>query len=243
MHIAQITDCHLFADPARLGLGDVNPAKTLRAVLERVTQLSPDLLLCTGDITNDNSMASYQLFLRCLEDAGIDCDLRVIPGNHDRPDLMEEVFGKQLLMDAPFVSGNWMIHGLSSHFEGTLGKVEQSALDMLNENLQRNQSLHHLIAVHHHPIPLGGWMDRHEFVNRDELVSLVDTSPVVKTVICGHVHHAKSHTRDHCIYLTSPSTCWQFAASSDFSLEDSAPGFRQLHLLQDGTFDTNVIRV
>jgi Icc protein len=64
--IAQVTDIHLFADASKELLG-LPTAKSFHVVLERLQKLlpQPDILLLTGDLSQDGKPESYQ----CLQDA------------------------------------------------------------------------------------------------------------------------------------------------------------------------------
>ena len=243
LNLLQITDCHLFADPKRKGLGEVCPADTLSQVLYQVVAHAPDLLICTGDISGDDSLKSYQLFLHLLEDAGVDCDLRVIPGNHDKSALMQQVFGKQLMSGHVYESGSWVLHGLDSQYQGTIGQVDEQQLSALQLAISSQPQKHHLVAVHHHPIPVEGWMDKHEWLNRQTFVDQISQFEQVKGVIYGHVHFAREHHVNNCFYWGCPSTCWQFADSKEFALAPEAPGFRQLKLHDDGHISTDIFRI
>ena len=58
--IAQISDCHLPADPDQDYRG-INPLKNLKTVIKRVQALKPDLILATGDLSEDGSRQSQHL--------------------------------------------------------------------------------------------------------------------------------------------------------------------------------------
>ncbi|MCE6984277.1 phosphodiesterase, partial [Pseudomonas frederiksbergensis] len=63
MHLVQLTDSHLFADPQGTLLG-MNTRDSLQRVIERVRAEQPriDLVLATGDLSQDGSLASYASF-------------------------------------------------------------------------------------------------------------------------------------------------------------------------------------
>lgn len=88
--IAQITDTHLFAESDQCLLG-LKTIESLRTVLNQVDALEqrPDLLLLTGDLSQDGSAESYQTLQELLIPLGIPAYW--IPGNHDCPATMERV--------------------------------------------------------------------------------------------------------------------------------------------------------
>ena len=52
--------------------------------------MNPDLLLATGDLSEDGSRTSYLALRNYLKPLGI--PVLALPGNHDDPGLLAEVF-------------------------------------------------------------------------------------------------------------------------------------------------------
>ena len=67
MLIAQISDCHIQADASPLD-ALANPSDTLAAVVAELNALpvAPDVVLATGDLTNDGTAAQYAELSRVL---------------------------------------------------------------------------------------------------------------------------------------------------------------------------------
>ena len=57
IRIAQITDCHFSAEPGTPYRGQ-RPVENLQWVLDHVMGQEPDLLLATGDLSEDGSAES-----------------------------------------------------------------------------------------------------------------------------------------------------------------------------------------
>lgn len=87
--IVQITDCHLFGDGDGTLLG-INTRDSFNAVLQLVKEHSADadLILVTGDISQDNSIASYAFCQHSLETLGI--PFVWLYGNHDEPEKLAQ---------------------------------------------------------------------------------------------------------------------------------------------------------
>lgn len=242
--IVQISDCHLFADTGRAGYAGINPFASLRAVLSRAATEQADLVVATGDISGDDSIDSYRHFLALIQQFLPHTPVYLIPGNHDKPAFMKEIFAGQVLTASePLRLGNWLIHGLNSHFQGTLGKVSAEQLQQVQGHIENSGDCYHLLAVHHHPVPVDGWMDKHTFVNRQDLTRLVSLNPTIKAVIYGHVHLHQEHQREHCRYMSVPSSCWQWKNSADFAISDQLPGYRRIHLADNGELHSQIVRV
>ena len=92
LRVVQLSDCHLFADPEGKLLG-LNTQFSLDKVLEliRKEQPNPDLILATGDLSQDASYESYQRLDRTL--SGFDVPVYWLEGNHDKPAPMLQALG------------------------------------------------------------------------------------------------------------------------------------------------------
>ena len=63
-------------------------------------------------------------------------------------------------------------------------------------------------------------------------------------VICGHIHQENYQTHKHIQFMSSPSMCFQFTPDIDeYRLDEKMPGYRWVNLFDDGSFDTEVIRL
>lgn len=244
MNIIQLSDCHLFSSKSKSGYNKINPIQSLADVLQEVKTLSPELVIASGDISGDGSRESYRHFRQLWCNSGLSCPLMVLPGNHDDLALLKAEFTEYLVWTAkPIHIGRWHIHGLNSKHKGTLGKLDKAHIKSLQDYLQDFATDFHLVAVHHHPLACGGWMDKHEWLNRKEFVALVEQNPQLKAVIYGHIHHESVRKLDHCEYMSCPSTSWQWAMQAEFAFTNESPGFRIIHLHNDGTVSTAVQRV
>lgn len=244
LQVVQISDTHLFADPHRELVG-ITTADSLKGVLQDIRHLQPrpDLLLLTGDLSQDESLESYER-LRDLIDP-LEIPTYWIPGNHDRPIWMEQALGMvPFSADKVFQKGGWNFILLSSMVPGRVyGEISAESLNWLEQQLQ--QSDHPtLLALHHPPCPIGSeWMDQIGLRNPDPLFALVDRYPQVKVMLFGHIHQAFETTRNQVSILGCPSTCVQFKPQqADFTIDQVRPGFRRLQLYPNGQFSTSVMR-
>jgi Icc protein len=118
-------------------------------------------------------------------------------------------------------------------------------LARLDDALSRNATVPALVALHHHPVPIGSaWMDAMGLRNAEDFWRIIDRHAQVRAVIWGHVHQNFDSFRHGVRLLATPSTCVQFAPrSADFALDRRAPAFRSLLLSDDGGVATEVCRV
>jgi Icc protein len=242
--IVQLSDCHLYSNISKPGYNGIKPYQSLTEILQQVKVLSPQLVIVSGDISGDGSAESYAHFKQLWRDSGLNSPLMVLPGNHDDLALLQaEMSECRLWNAAPMSLGKWHIHGLNSKYKATLGKLDRAQSTDLQEYLQHYATGFHLVAVHHHPLACGGWMDKHEWLNRADFVELMQQHRQVKAVIYGHIHHDSVRQLGDCQYMSCPSTCWQWAMQADFAFTAERPGFRVLQLAEDGSLSTQVIRI
>ncbi len=244
--IAQITDTHLFANPHQdlLGLPTV---KSLQATLDHLSALQPkpDLLLLTGDLSQDTTPESYQRLERMLAPLGIPAVW--VPGNHDVLLTMQEVLQTELISaEKAFQRQGWNFLLLNSAVPQTVyGRLSAESLEWLDQQLQILPDLPTLIALHHPPFAVGSaWIDTLKLRNTEALFAVIDRHPQVKLVLFGHIHQEFEHQRRGVCYLGTPSTCVQFKPNSlQFAVDEMQPGFRLLELYPDGRVQTRVERV
>ncbi len=244
--IAQVTDIHLFANPSNELLG-LPTANSFHAVLEQLQTLfpQPDILLLTGDLSQDGKPESYQCLQESLKPLGI--PTYWLPGNHDQPTVMEEVLNQApISLEKSFQAGGWQFILLDSAVSGCVhGQLSPESLDWLDFQLQRTGERPTLISLHHPPFLVNSdWLDHTRLKNSEELFKVIDRHPQVRLVVFGHIH--QEFERSHCgvHYLGCPSTCIQFMPESNkFALDETELGFRLINLYPDGTFQTQVKRV
>ncbi|MEZ2246771.1 3',5'-cyclic-AMP phosphodiesterase [Microcoleus sp.] len=244
--VAQITDTHLFAEPDRTWKG-LSTAHTLKAVLEHLQQIQPqpDLLLLTGDLSQDETPESYELLASLISPLNIPAYW--IPGNHDNFLVMQQILDKPPISpEKSWNLGNWQFLLLSSVEAGCSGgRISPESLDWLDTELQQTGDRAVTIALHHHPLPIDcEIMDGMMLHNADEFFAIVDRYSQIKIVLCGHIHQEFHQHRGSVTYLGTPSTCIQLLPkSSPIILDQIPPGFRLLELAIDGTWNTRVERV
>jgi Icc protein len=245
LQVVQLTDTHLFADAHQAMRGCVT-AKTLEQVLQCLETLDPqpDLLLLTGDISQDETPASYQRLRRLV--APLKIPTYWTAGNHDHlPAMQAQLRGDPFSSETVIRQGGWQIVLLNSQIPGsTAGQLSQAVLEALRQELQLHAELPTLIALHHPPCSVNSSsMDALGLQNGSALYAVLDRYPQVRLVIFGHIHQAFTTTRRQVAYLGCPSTCVQFKPrSSPMEIDDQPPGFRRLWLYPDGQFETEVIR-
>ncbi|WP_339515860.1 3',5'-cyclic-AMP phosphodiesterase [Pseudomonas sp. RL_15y_Pfl2_60] len=243
--LVQLSDSHLFAEANGKLLG-MDTEDSLQRVLDRILEEQPqiDLVLASGDLSQDGSEASYARFRQMT--SVIRAPMRWFPGNHDELHAMQAACVGSNLLDTVVDIGNWRVILLDSSIPGAVpGFLADRQLALLERALSEAPERHHMICMHHHPVPIGSrWMDPIGLRNPDALFSIVARFPQVRCMLWGHVHQEFDQLRHSVRLLASPSTCVQFApGSEEFQVDTSAPGYRWLRLFADGRIETGVSRV
>lgn len=249
LRVVQISDSHLFREPTDELLG-LNTEESLQRVLALVTNEQPniDLILVTGDVSQDGSSESYLRFREHIEHFGK--PVFWLPGNHDEMHQMRTlVADEDNLSPCTIDRGPWRIVMLDSTLPRKVpGELSVEQLTFLETTLleatRRLDLRHVMVCLHHHPVPLGSrWLDNVGLKNPEPFLEIIDHYPIVRSIVCGHVHQASERLRGEVSMYSVPSTCVQFKPqSADFAVCDSAPGYRWFDLHPSGDIRTGVSR-
>lgn len=243
--VVQISDSHLFAEADGRLLG-MDTCDSLARVIDLVVAEQPqiDLMIASGDLSQDGTEASYQRFRDMSE--CISAPARWFAGNHDEPIGMLAASANSELLEPVIDLGQWRITLLDSSVPGSVpGYLEDSQLQLLARALSEAPERHHLVCFHHHPVSIDcEWMEPIGLRNPEALFAVLDRFPQVRALLWGHIHQEFDRLRGDVRLLASPSTCVQFTpGSDDFSIDHVAPGYRWLRLHNDGRLETGVSRV
>jgi len=245
VRLVQITDCHIFAT-AEDCLQGVNTRQSFAAVSAAVKhQDRLDLLLATGDLSQDGTSASYAYLAQEFDSMGVATFW--LPGNHDDSDAMQEHFaGKSIHASKHVLVGNWQIVLLDSTIKNEVyGRVPAAQLDFLERALKAYPDRHALVCLHHQALDCGSeWLDLKGLKDNDRLRAQLVQYDNLRAVLWGHVHQESQRTIDGVEWMSTPSSCVQFKpGSKNFALGSEAPGYRHLNLYADGRIETAVYRV
>lgn len=246
MRLVQITDTHLYANPSQtlLKLNTQQSFEEVVALLKSDVK-KPDIIVLTGDMSQDNSEAAYERVVKAFQ--SFSCPVYWIPGNHDDPELLETVFSKSTFKDdKAVVVDEWLLIFLNSHYpKHVAGLLSRSELSRLEHFLSQHHDKHAMLFLHHPPVSVGSaWLDKSRLTNPDDLFNITDKHSNIRAIISGHAHQAYETHRQGVPILSTPSTCIQFLShSQQFALDTLSPGYRWIELQADGKFKTGVERV
>jgi Icc protein len=247
VRILQVTDTHLFAGKHESLLG-VNTWSSYDAVLDAIIaqQRDYDLIVATGDLSQDHSVEAYQHFVEGISRLPKPCVW--LPGNHDFQPAMVDTLARAGINAHKhvLVGEHWQVVLLDSQVFGVPhGMLSDYQLDWLDNALARFPLRHTLVLLHHHPLASGcTWLDQHSLRNPHQLDAVLQHYPLAKTLVCGHIHQEMDVAWHGRRVLATPSTCVQFKPHcTSFTIDTLAPGWRWFTLHNDGQLDTEVNRL
>ncbi len=244
LNVVQITDCHLGSQPNERLLG-LNTDQSLHDVLSAIQRdEKADLIVTTGDISNDGGPISYARFLKIIDDYFPETPLAWLPGNHDDPANMIAVGCHPV--ERNYHASGWNFIFLDSRIPGEEGgRLGADELARLERELSNQPKVPAAIFLHHQPLPVGSaWVDQYVVDDAEDLFAITDAHPQVKLISWGHIHQEFSARRNDVALIATPSTCVQFLPKSDeFKVDKTMPGYRTYRFCEDGTFNTRVSRI
>ena len=249
--LAQITDSHLFSSADGLHHGH-NVLDNLRNVLLSVGNTPQiDYVVFTGDLTQDHTEQSYQNFVDCVHECDIAVPIYYLAGNHDEPELLAKYFSvSPFLADKEISLTHWQVQLVDSKSATPAGYVSGPALEKLQSTIMTDK--HQLLMMHHHPIDVGYFIDKHGLQNKAEFWQAINGYNNIKAIACGHVHSAMQlthivskplvKTNEPVVLYTCPATSIQFDPNVDgVAALAKGPGYRIFYLHADGQLNTDVV--
>lgn len=216
MLIVQISDLH-FLRKGVLSFGKVDTHGHLERCIAAIQALQPrpDVILITGDLTNDGDFSTYQTLADMLD--VLEPPIYPIPGNHDDRALVRTIFPeiKTLSASGPlcYAIEDWPLRivALDSSVDGKpYGRLGDQQLDWLSTTLGADREKPTLVMLHHPPFKTGiGHMDWSMLRDADAFAAIIEKHPQVERVLCGHVHRAVQTRFAGTIAQIAPGTAHQ----------------------------------
>lgn len=243
LRIVQISDCHVAAD-AKADYRGQNADRNLASLIPAVRRWQPDLILLSGDVSEDGSAASYGRVSALLNSAG--SPVLALPGNHDVPAVMRHYFPLGP-WGSPYTreSKNWQLILLDSTVAGKIsGQLSAADLQGLDHLLRRSSAENVLLAMHHQPVSMAApWIDRYALEAPARLFKVIDGNKRIRCITWGHVHQEFQTERKEVLLLGSPSTAANSLPNTKkFTLDLAGPACRWLVLHAGGTVETGCLR-
>lgn len=232
MRILQISDLHV-PDLDHLNTDNDSRFGHIRGNILRqlsfIQSENPDLLVISGDLTmEDASRAGCKWLSENLPNI----PTVIIPGNHDDPDLIWEVFGPTKCVSRDFY-GEIIYEDCSIIFLDTssdyLPAEQRQFLDSL--------SMRHptLLFMHHPPALIGdGYMSTNQPLRNHVEAAQSINRTAIEHVFCGHFHNRADILCDGFQLHLTPSPAFQVALNTKkFKMEKCQPVVRTITIGDD----------
>jgi len=196
MRVVQLSDMHLSKDVAGLRYG-VSPWERLEFVFDDIAsdQNQPDLLVFTGDVAHDHLEETYRQLKVKLDARGY--DYRILPGNHDSPELLPRVFGAR---GGRFelTSQGWSVIGVNSHLPGEIGgALSEDELAWMRSKLLDAAGPRKALFVHHPPVSVDNiFFDAVGLRAAPQVREELEKISGLEFVSFGHIHRPFSVVAD-----------------------------------------------
>ena len=232
MILVHLTDLHLrpVGLPAyRVAETNMLTERAFRAVAD--LKLQPDAIVISGDLT-DNGLADEYALLSEMIGRLAKVPVYLIPGNHDRREVLKETLGHLpgMSADPHFVQFAIDDHDVRLVMLDTVipgsgaGELCADRLVWLDATLGAAPQKPTIVVMHHPPFVCGiQHMDRINLRNADAFTAVIARHPQVKRILCGHHHRPINAPVAHTIASIGPSVAHQV----EFELRDE-PGFWNL---------------
>lgn len=179
MLLVQISDIHC---------GPMFRKMVFRDALKEINAMSPDVVLVTGDLTEDGLMAEFQTVAKQLKKLKAD-KVIYVSGNHDYRSTGYLLFRQFFSFSQITEVGNVVIVVVSSaRPDRDDGEVGHRQNLWIENTLAKHQDKLKIVAIHHHiiPVPDTG-ADQITVTDAGDVLRSL-TKSKVDLVLCGHRH-------------------------------------------------------
>lgn len=203
-------------------------------------------IVFTGDLTQDHSIESYQLFQQAfsyaIDNFDLECDLYWLAGNHDELELLQLHLTHDRISAAKNLElEHWQLILVNSKSDTPAGFVNNQELSRI-EGLSQNKNS--LVFMHHHPIDVNYFIDKHGLLNKTEFWQVANQCKNIKGIFHGHIHQGMTidKSSEYSIPVHAcPATSIQFDPNSTtVSALRQGPGYRLINLFNNDKYTTEL---
>ena len=222
--IVQLTDLHV-RPPGVAAYRVCESNMMTERALRAAARLRPDAVIITGDLTDCGLAPEYAL-LDGMVRRLLPCPVHVIPGNHDRREVMAAQMAGVPAGDGGFIqycvdAGPVRLVMLDTVVPGAgHGALDGGRLDWLDRALAERPDQPTMIGMHHPPFLCGlAHMDAINLLDHEAFAAIVARHKQVRRIVCGHHHRPVVAQVAHAIATISPSVAHQV----ELDLDPAAP--------------------
>lgn len=251
--LIHISDTHVGPDRDFEVRGAQSLAR-LEALVEIINGLdfTPDLVIHTGDVTNDPDPDAYRLASECLSRLRV--PIYFATGNHDNARMMKDSL--PYFPRVPLVEDDdrlcyrvdlpdlrlYVLDGKVPESEGPHGRLPENQLRALRDELSTWPG-EFAVFLHFPPLPIGSrWIDEHLLLRNGEALHQLLVSAGIgrnRGVYFGHLHRGLQIYRDGILYSAVSSPACQFSVGpndEEVAFDSRCPlAFNHLSLMPGAT--------
>ncbi|MEM7276391.1 MAG: metallophosphoesterase [Actinomycetota bacterium] len=225
MLLAQLTDTHVL-DPASPTERFVDNNARLAAAVAALNaeNVRPDVVIATGDLTDNGSEIEMKLVAELLEP--LEIPLLPLPGNHDTRETFRATFDMPWATDDGHLGwtvevGDVTIVGVDTLLPGSHGgRFDEDRAIWLDGVLSDTADRSVVVGMHHPPFESGiHWMDEMALEGRDRFAEVIAGHDHVVRILCGHIHRPLVAT----IGGVTTTVCLSTVQHVQLNLEPAAP--------------------
>lgn len=226
LKIGQLSDIHIGNDPCLVQGIDVR--RNFMTAYNSESMRDLDLLVLSGDLANEDAEpGAYSYIADVLKDCPV--PYCIIPGNHDRIDVMEKYFDLKGKVHNGKCYYRYDIAGRSIFFlDSACGTVSTDQLEWLKSETAKVDG-EVLLFLHHPPCYCNHrFMDmKYHLMNMEETQKTLSQIKNLRHIFVGHYHCDFEIEMGKQLVHVTPSTQMQIDANTPyFNLKSSAPGWR-----------------
>lgn len=242
--LLHVSDTHFLAGNAPLS-GRIDTAANLDLTLAAIerTQVRPDALVVTGDLTDLGEPEAYRALRAAVEPvaARLGCPIVWVAGNHDeRPALREHLLDGEPTYEP--VTGVWDFGGLRVVAVDTTvpgwhhGELDAAQREWLASVLETPAPLGTILAMHHPPLPSHvPLFDILELRDQPAFARVIEGTDV-RAILAGHLHYSTSGTFAGVPVSVAAATCYTMnlaRPAASVNGMDAGQSFHLVHVYDD----------
>ncbi|PHM50803.1 metallophosphoesterase family protein [Xenorhabdus miraniensis] len=242
MKVIHLTDIHLTRSREQK-IFDVNPYDNFDFVCEEILRIKSiieiELIIVSGDISNDGEVDSYRYFLNKME--SLNLPYLAILGNHDLKNnfdiALAEEKSKYIINSNEYNNRIWHFISVDTVVAGEdHGLISKDTLIELERKIIANSHYNIALFMHHHAIPVGiPIVDNCMLNNGKELLKLCEKYKV-KFIGSGHAHTSRIWHHNTMTTCVAPAVVFQWLPGTETVKISKGFGFNVI----DFSFDLSV---
>ncbi|MBI6549350.1 metallophosphoesterase family protein [Xenorhabdus lircayensis] len=239
MKVIHLTDLHLTRSREQR-MFDVSTYDNFDFVFEEIRRIKSltviELVVVSGDISNDGDVDSYRYFLNKME--SLKTPYIAILGNHDIKSnfdtALTEEESEYIITSCEYNNNTWHIISVDTVVEGEdYGFISKDNFAELERKIIKNSGFNTAIFMHHHAIPVDTpIVDSCMLNNAKELLELCDKYKV-RFIGSGHAHTPRTWHHNNMTTCVAPAVAFQWLLGTETVKISTGFGFNIINFSPD----------